>query len=637
MAAPQLVQAAGGYVSSTTGSSTTDTVTLPNPPTAGNTLVLLSVASSGATDTVMPSGFTLATTEAITNSTAVLELWTKISDGTEQTCEVTSGADSNYRSTALQEWLGNVTVSGLAGVYESGASGASIAFGESTAPPSATALPSAAVIVGGTDYPQSFVNGYGSPWITAPGSSTGSVPGLCVAGYLPNAPAAAVAPTLSIAAQFTGFYEIQWWTDGTAASGPTVGTLAGDASFTASAASSILGRAALAGDASLTQSGSATLTGIAALLASAAFVATTTANLVGFGGLAGTAPLAYSVRAALAGTGPIVATLAGSAPVAYTNAGALRGLAFAKASTASAYSVQAAPRAVGVLAGTGGFQYAAAPRLLGIAQATGSADYSYTLALRPPGSATLVGVASAGFSISGRAVGIARSAGTSPFTYSATARGISRAWLSGSAGASESAQARLAAVGRLVGVANAASFTTARLYGTAAIYGAADATVTATGALINGIIPLSYPPWSGYIVQLAYRRFTVAAPVRTFTVQWSMQMERFDPLDSRETAVLTFDATPALAAGETLTSATPVTAMLLRGQSNAPLPTLTGTIVTTAQIDPANATAIAPGCAVQVKVTGGQSGCVYALSTTVQTTNAAKVLELKGALPVQDT
>jgi hypothetical protein len=133
------------------------------------------------------------------------------------------------------------------------------------------------------------------------------------------------------------------------------------------------------------------------------------------------------------------------------------------------------------------------------------------------------------------------------------------------------------------------------------------------------------------------RPFYAPAPARPFYILSDPDMTpNFDTLDPRETLVLTLDASAELASGETLTAIETMTATQQSGPTGT-APTLAGQLINTQPIaltfNGAPIT-IAVGAAVQVVASGGTSGCRYLIAATCTTSNADKILTLKGILPV---
>lgn len=181
-----------------------------------------------------------------------------------------------------------------------------------------------------------------------------------------------------------------------------------------------------------------------------------------------------------------------------------------------------------------------------------------------------------------------------------------------------------------------------RLASVQTITAASSARITATLGPLGASITVQPPP-SGYAADghyyaaLAARPFYATLAARSFYALSNPNVTPiFDTLDPRETAVLTFDATADLAAGETLASIGTISATQQSGIPGT-LPTLTGPIINAAPITftlNGKTITVAAGCAVQVVVTGGASGCHYLIAATCPTSNPDKVLTLKGALPV---
>lgn len=99
------------------------------------------------------------------------------------------------------------------------------------------------------------------------------------------------------------------------------------------------------------------------------------------------------------------------------------------------------------------------------------------------------------------------------------------------------------------------------------------------------------------------------------------------PKDPQAKAVLTFDFTPALAAGETITAVTSVTATTRSGSDSTPGALLNGTNGTPS-ID-------STGKLVYVAVQGGTDGCDYAIKVLAQSSNPLKAPVIDGVLQVR--
>lgn len=190
-----------------------------------------------------------------------------------------------------------------------------------------------------------------------------------------------------------------------------------------------------------------------------------------------------------------------------------------------------------------------------------------------------------------------------------------------------------------------------RMTNAGAMAAATTTRITATlGALATSIT--AGPPPAGYAADGQYyiaiaarpfyatlepRAFLCVAGARPFYILSNPNMTpSFNTLDPRETAVLTLDASADLASGETLTGTPNITAVQQSGLPGT-LPTLTGPIINSEPITltlNGKTITIAAGCAAQVVVTGGVSGCSYLVAAVCETSNPDKVLTLKGVLPV---
>jgi hypothetical protein len=108
---------------------------------------------------------------------------------------------------------------------------------------------------------------------------------------------------------------------------------------------------------------------------------------------------------------------------------------------------------------------------------------------------------------------------------------------------------------------------------------------------------------------------------------------QFDWKDPRESAVLTWDATLMLAAGETLTGTPSVQITTATGADATPSLQLNNVIVNTVSLSIAGKT-IAPGAAVQAVASAGGFGSQYLIAITCTTSNPNKILVLKAMLPL---
>ncbi len=100
---------------------------------------------------------------------------------------------------------------------------------------------------------------------------------------------------------------------------------------------------------------------------------------------------------------------------------------------------------------------------------------------------------------------------------------------------------------------------------------------------------------------------------------------RIDAIDPAESFVLTFDFSPALESGETLTGTITTTVTTVLGRDAAPMAVLNG--VSTFGIGSKT---------VLVPVKGGLADCDYAIKVVVGTTNPAKQLALIAHLPIRE-
>ncbi len=107
--------------------------------------------------------------------------------------------------------------------------------------------------------------------------------------------------------------------------------------------------------------------------------------------------------------------------------------------------------------------------------------------------------------------------------------------------------------------------------------------------------------------------------------------------DPHEKAVLTFDFSSELAAGETLTGTPTVSVSLEEGADPNPSDLLNGDgAINSATITRVNGTTIAIASAFQQPVKAGVSGCVYGIEVICETTNSNKVLAFTGLLRVAE-
>lgn len=107
------------------------------------------------------------------------------------------------------------------------------------------------------------------------------------------------------------------------------------------------------------------------------------------------------------------------------------------------------------------------------------------------------------------------------------------------------------------------------------------------------------------------------------------------PKGPLETWVVTLDATPLLASGETLTGTPSVVITTQIGTDSSPSLVLSDVIVNSEAVTLLNGVTIAAGCAVQGVVTGGQFSSSYLINATVTTSNPDKTLTLQAILPMR--
>jgi hypothetical protein len=109
----------------------------------------------------------------------------------------------------------------------------------------------------------------------------------------------------------------------------------------------------------------------------------------------------------------------------------------------------------------------------------------------------------------------------------------------------------------------------------------------------------------------------------------------FPAKDPRETVVLTFDASAELTTGETLTSVAS-TDITLDSGADSDAADIVDTPIVTAESVTVGTKTIASAHAVQVVASGGENNAVYRIAITCNTSNADKILTLKGILPVSN-
>lgn len=112
--------------------------------------------------------------------------------------------------------------------------------------------------------------------------------------------------------------------------------------------------------------------------------------------------------------------------------------------------------------------------------------------------------------------------------------------------------------------------------------------------------------------------------------------QSFPAKDPRETVVLTFNATPELDTGETLTAITRTDVGTSYGTDASAASVISGGQITEESIT-IGTTTIAAGNAVQAIASSGLNDCGYLIAITCATTNPNKILTLKGVLPVSST
>lgn len=98
----------------------------------------------------------------------------------------------------------------------------------------------------------------------------------------------------------------------------------------------------------------------------------------------------------------------------------------------------------------------------------------------------------------------------------------------------------------------------------------------------------------------------------------------FDPLDSAEKDVLTFDFSAGLASGETLSGTPTATVTMYLGVDSSPSQLLNGSV----QLDATQKLVLIP-------VQGRNKGCDYDIKVVAATTNPNKVLAMTGRLHIE--
>ena len=109
---------------------------------------------------------------------------------------------------------------------------------------------------------------------------------------------------------------------------------------------------------------------------------------------------------------------------------------------------------------------------------------------------------------------------------------------------------------------------------------------------------------------------------------------QLDPKDPAEEIVITLDASPMLATGETLTSITSLTVITTTGTDATPALTLTGQIINSIPLTMLNGRTVAIGSAVQAVANAGNFGSTYWIRAVCPTSNPNKILTLRASLPM---
>lgn len=156
--------------------------------------------------------------------------------------------------------------------------------------------------------------------------------------------------------------------------------------------------------------------------------------------------------------------------------------------------------------------------------------------------------------------------------------------------------------------------------------------------------PLGYPgdpnfylalPVRPFYATLGARPFYAQMVARSFYVLASQGMAQLfsGTKDPRETVVITLDASPDLAAGESLTGITKTDVTMQYGVDPNMANVITNPIINGTPVTVGGVT-VASGHGVQAVATGAVSGCGYLVAITCTTSNPEKILTLKGVLSV---
>ncbi len=353
------------------------------------------------------------------------------------------------------------------------------------------------------------------------------------------------------------------------------------------------------------------------------FAATATDGTASLGGGNVTGFLvSYTIAAASTNTATGAASVTPSASGSATSTNTATGSA--SVSLLAAGTVIATVLAVGAAS--------IAPIGIGSASATNPAAVVASVSPAAAGSATSTLTISVAASVTPSAAGSVTVAGTNPATGSASVQAL----------ASGRAQATLTATG----AAFVFPQVSGALQATQTASGSGFVTPTASGTVQPPIVYVADGLF--YALQPTAFFYAPAQPEQFYARQaasyfYARQNDMTTPIFSAKhptsTRVATFDATPNLVAGETLTSITSQSVTVISGNDPAPAvvatspaPAINSASVTVPTIG--GSVTISAGCCVQCDVTGGVDGARYLISFVCPTSNPNKVLNLSAILVV---
>lgn len=327
--------------------------------------------------------------------------------------------------------------------------------------------------------------------------------------------------------------------------------------------------------------------------------------------------------------------LAGAVTLALGATGTVGAMGALAGSTALALNATGTVAATGALVGTAALVLGAT----GTAAATGALAGATALSLAATGTASgagkgaLAGAAALALGAAGSIAGAGALTGATALTLGAAGAVAGSGALAASTALAFAASGTLsnASAGAMRGVTSLALAASGALRGIGALSGAVALALGATGKLTPSGSLAADPR---YYIALPSRTFYVQLAPRTFYVAGDT-MQAFPLKNPDETFVLTFDATPDLANGETLAEITGTVVTLAYGTDPDPSDILATPIINAAAVTiPGKIITVAAKCGVQVVASGGFLSTGYQIAITCTTSNPDKILTLTGMLPV---